>query len=106
MKNSKTLKYWETSHVRAAGNGLVHCSQCSELVALTASACPSCGSKEYFGFYKRRHAREETNDNVVIITTVSLTLLGIIHGVATSSGTFGMVLTATWQGALGLLVGV
>ena len=105
MKNPKTLKL-ETGHVRAARNGLVHCSQCSELVALTASACPTCGSKEYFGFHKRRHAREETNDNVMIITTVSLALLGVIHGVATSSSTFWMVLTAAWQGTVGLLLGV
>jgi hypothetical protein len=106
MKNPKALKYWETSHVRTAGNGLAHCGQCSELVALTASACPSCGSKEYSGFYRRQHAREETNDNVVIITTVSLTLLGVVHGVSTSSSTFWMVLTAAWQGTLGLLLGV
>jgi hypothetical protein len=106
MKQQKKLKYWETSHVRPAGNGLVHCSQCSEPVALTASSCPKCGSKEYFGFHKRRHAREETNDNVLIITTVSLTLLGVVHGIATTTGTFWMVLAAAWQGTAGLLLGV
>lgn len=106
MKQQKKLKYWETSHVRPAGNGLVHCSQCSEPVALTASNCPKCGSKEYFGFHKRRHAREETNDNVLIITTVSLTLLGVVHGIATTTGTFWMVLAAAWQGTAGLLLGV
>jgi DNA-directed RNA polymerase subunit RPC12/RpoP len=106
MKKQKTLKYWETSHVMPAGNGLVYCSQCSKPVALTASQCPTCGSKEYSGFHKRRHAREETNDNVLIITTVSLTLLGIIHGIATTSGTFWIILAAAWQGTLGLLLGV
>jgi hypothetical protein len=102
----KTSKYWETRHVKPAGKGLVYCGQCSEPVALTASNCPACGSKEYFGFHKRRHAREESNDNVVILTTLALCLLGIAHGIATSSGTFGAIFAATWQGTVGLLLGV
>src|SRR5262249_22613774 len=82
-----------------------HCSQCSVPVALTASSCPACGSKEYFGFHKRRHAREEENDNVVIITMLAFCLLGVAHGIATGSGTFGAIFGATWQGIVGLLVG-
>jgi DNA-directed RNA polymerase subunit RPC12/RpoP len=102
----KTSKYWETSHVVPAGDGLVHCSQCSEPVALTASSCPACGSKEYYGFYKRRHSHEETNDNVVIVTALALGLLGVVNGIATSSGTLGAIFAATWQGIVGLLFGV
>jgi hypothetical protein len=103
---TKTSKYWETRHVAPAGKDLVYCSQCSEPVALTASFCPTCGSKHYFGFHKRRHAREETNDNVMIVTALVLCLLGITHGIATSSGTFDAIFAATWQGTVGLLLGV
>jgi hypothetical protein len=67
---------------------------------------PHLRLEEYFGFHKRRHAREEANDNVLIITTIAITLLGIVHGIATTSGTFWMLLAAAWQGTAGLLLGV
>jgi hypothetical protein len=98
-------KYWEIA-AKPAGNGMVYCTSCSDVVSLTASICPTCGSKEYFGSHKRRHAREEINDNTVIYTAIAALLFGIVHGIATSSGVFGAIFNATWQGTVGLLFGV
>jgi hypothetical protein len=91
---------------RSAGKGLVRCLDCNEVVALSASWCPRCGSKAYFGVHKQRHAREATNDSVLIGTTVATLLFGIVHGIAVRSGTLSAIFNASWQGALGLLVGV
>jgi hypothetical protein len=105
VKMERPSKFFDIQ-ARSAGEGLVHCVDCNNVVAVSASSCPSCGSKTYFGVHKRRYAHEETNDNILIGTTVATFLFGIVHGIAVSEGTLGAIFNAAWQGTLGLLVGV
>jgi len=106
MKKPKNSKYWETRHAVPAGKDSVHCVECNWIVSQTAPNCPSCGSKYYFGHHKRRHAREKINDNTLVLTTVALCLIGIVHGIATSSGMISAIFAAAWQGTVGALFGV
>lgn len=94
------------------GKKLIDCYDCGRAVSLNATACPSCGSKHLAGpptlGRKRKpiHNVEGRNDRNVIVLAGTLCVLGIVYGIATSSGPWTATLFACAYGLLGILVGV
>lgn len=91
---------------------LLTCHDCGNAVSFSATNCPHCGSREPTGPYVhsprelRRHRIEARNDWTLAVAVVGCSLLGVVFGLMTASGTFAALLAGAGYGAVGLLLGV
>lgn len=91
---------------------LLTCHDCGNAISFSATNCPHCGSRDPTGPYVhsprelRRHRIEAPNDWTLAVAVVGFSLLGVVFGLMTASGTFAALLAGAGYGAVGLLLGV
>ena len=89
---------------------LTNCYDCASQISFSARACPHCGSTEPAGPYqhtareKRRLGAEARNDHTLIVTMLTLGLIGCLYGYTSHSGwapcaAFGYGVIGTTVGA-------
>lgn len=89
----------------------IACHDCENQVSFSAVACPHCGSTEPSGGYQlsrkeqRRLNVEQRNDKRMVACMAILAGVGIMYGIATSSGWIAALFWATAYGAIGAASG-
>jgi hypothetical protein len=82
-------------------------------VSFSAISCPHCGSTEPTGPYQlsrketRRLRIEQRNDNNLLVTTLSLGVIGVLYGIVINvPSLIWEMVGAIGYGAVGVLLGV
>jgi hypothetical protein len=91
---------------------LIKCHDCGNPVALTATTCTRCGSRDPIGPLRlstrdrRRFRIEERNDRTMVIVITTLGAIGVLYGVETSSSSIGAAVAGLLYGLVGMAIGL